>query len=113
MVLIDKDWLDIKDATEKNRLSNPADFVRQEIEAALRRDIRVTPVLVKGAQMPDPEQLPPEIKDLAYRNAFELSHNRWDSDVKEMIRRLDLDPPVKPTATPDAAPRRLWKIAAI
>jgi len=51
----------------------------------------VTPVLVKGAQMPSPEQLPAEISDLTYRNAFEISFNRWESDVREMMRRLDLD----------------------
>jgi hypothetical protein len=32
--------------------------VRLEIEAALKRDIVVTPILVQGAHMPAPEQLP-------------------------------------------------------
>ena len=41
--------------------------------------------------MPAPEDLPAEIRNLAYRNGFELSHNRWESDVQEMVRRLDLD----------------------
>jgi formylglycine-generating enzyme required for sulfatase activity len=41
--------------------------------------------------MPAPEDLPTEIRDLAYRNGFELSHNRWESDVGEMVRRLDLN----------------------
>jgi hypothetical protein len=90
LVLIDREWTDIKDEAGRTRLNNPADFVRLEIETALRRDIIVTPVLVNGAHMPDAEQLPAEIKDLAYRNAFELSHNRWESDVEEMIKRLGL-----------------------
>ena len=90
LALIGPDWLDIKDASGKRRLENPADFVRQEIAAALRRNIPVTPVLVQGAQMPAPEQLPDDLKDLAYRNAFELSHTRWESDVAEMIKRLGL-----------------------
>jgi hypothetical protein len=55
-----------------------------EIEAALKRDIAVTPILVKGARMPAAEELPAEIRDLAYRNGFELSHNRWESDVREL-----------------------------
>jgi hypothetical protein len=41
--------------------------------------------------MPAAEELPAEISNLAYRNAFELSHSRWESDVREMIRRLNLD----------------------
>jgi TIR domain-containing protein len=93
LVLIDKDWATAKDDGGQIRLENASDFVRMEIEAALKRDIVVTPVLVKGAQMPAAEQLPAEISDLAYRNGFELSHRRWDSDVREMLRRLKLDTP--------------------
>ncbi|MBV8507070.1 MAG: TIR domain-containing protein, partial [Alphaproteobacteria bacterium] len=91
LVLIGKDWADVRDEEGRPRLQNPGDFVRLEIEAALKRDIVVTPILVQGAHMPAPEQLPAEIRDLVYRNAFELSHNRWESDFAEMIRRLNLD----------------------
>jgi formylglycine-generating enzyme required for sulfatase activity len=91
LVLIGKDWADVKDEEGQTRLHNPSDFVRLEIEAALKRDIVVTPILVQGAHMPAPEHLPADIRDLAYRNGFELSHNRWESDVAEMTRRLGLD----------------------
>ena len=93
LVLIGRNWADAKDEVGRVRLENPADYVRLEIEAALKRDIAVTPVLVQGAHMPGPEDLPAEIRDLAYRNGFELSHNRWESDVGEMARRLDLGVP--------------------
>ena len=43
--------------------------------------------------MPAPEQLPDDLKDLVYRNGFELSHTRWDSDVREMTKRLGLGKP--------------------
>ena len=91
LVLIGRNWADARDDGGRVRLENPTDYVRLEIELALKRDIAVTPVLVQGAHMPAPEDLPIEIKDLAYRNGFELSHNRWESDVGEMARRLDLD----------------------
>jgi formylglycine-generating enzyme required for sulfatase activity len=91
LVLIGKDWAEVKDEEGRPRLQNPGDFVRLEIEAALKRDIVVTPILVQGAHMPAPEQLPAEIRDLVYRNGFELSHNRWESDFAEMARRLNLD----------------------
>ena len=111
LVLIGRNWADAKDEGGRTRLENPADYVRLEIEAALGRDIAVTPVLVQGAQMPAPEDLPAEIRDLAYRNGFELSHNRWESDVGEMVRRLGLDGPagrhqVKPVALEQSAPGR-------
>jgi hypothetical protein len=96
LVLIDKDWLSVKDEKGRVRLENPADYVRQELEAGLKRDIVLTPILVKGAQMPAPEELPAEIRELAYRNAFELTYNRWQSDFNEMVRRLGLTSPERP-----------------
>jgi formylglycine-generating enzyme required for sulfatase activity len=74
----------------KRRLDDPDDFVRQEIATALKRNIPVTPVLLQGATMPSQERLPDDLKDLAYRNGFELSHTRWHSDVREMMQRLGL-----------------------
>ena len=66
------------------------DYLRQEIAVALVRNIPVTPVLVQGATMPAPERLPEDLKELAFRNGFELSHTRWHSDVRELAHRLGL-----------------------
>jgi hypothetical protein len=108
LVLIGKDWANIKDETGRARLEDPGDFVRLEIEAALKRDIVVTPVLVQGAHMPTPEQLPSEVSDLAYRNGFELSHNRWESDVREMVRRLAIDVPDRSLSRWNARMSSIW-----
>jgi hypothetical protein len=96
LVLIDKDWATLKDEKGRARLENADDYVRMEVESGLRRDIVVTPVLVRGGRMPLAEELPAEIRDLAYRECSELSHNRWASDVQEMIRRLGLTQAVTP-----------------
>src|SRR5215469_15075795 len=90
LVLIGRSWADARDDGGRIRLESPTDYVRLEIELALKRNVAVTPVLVQGAHLPAPEDLPSEIRDLSYRNGFELSHNRWESDVGEMVRRLDL-----------------------
>ncbi len=103
LVLIGRNWADAKDEEGRTRLEDPGDFVRLEIEAALKRDIVVMPVLVQGAHMPAAAQLPPEIRDLVYRNGFELSHNRWESDIGEMLRRLNLDPPAAGVTEKQAA----------
>ena len=90
LALIGRDWVDGKDKSGRRRLDIPGDFVRMEITAALKRNIPVTPLLLHGAQMPTVEQLPEDLSDLAYRNGFELSHNRWESDVQELVKRLGL-----------------------
>jgi hypothetical protein len=64
------------------------DFVRLETASALRRDIAVVPVLVHGARMPRAEQLPADLKEFAFRNAVELTHARWESDVQVLIKAL-------------------------
>jgi TonB family protein len=91
LVMIGLEWLDAKDEAGTRRLNDPLDFVRIETASALKRDIPVIPVLVRGARMPSAEQLPPELKELAYRNCIELTHARWKSDVQlltDALRRL-------------------------
>src|SRR5271155_201327 len=38
--------------------------------------------------MPRAEQLPDDLKELAYRNGVELTHARWDTDVKVLVKAL-------------------------
>lgn len=74
---------------ELARPAGETDYVRQEISTALRRDIPVIPVLVQGAAPPSAAQLPPELEALAWRNAFELRHTRWNVDVRELQRAIE------------------------
>src|SRR5438552_2826381 len=85
---IGESWLTAKDTSGQRRLDDPADFVRIETGAALKRDIPVIPVLVQGAPAPKPDQLPDDLKELAFRNAVELTHARWDSDIQVLIKAL-------------------------
>lgn len=52
-----------------DRIGDPADFVRQEIEHALDHGKRVLPVLVRGAGLPDPDGLPASLRPLTERQA--------------------------------------------
>ena len=88
LVMIGQDWLDVRDSKSGRRLDDANDFVRIEVASALRRDIPVVPVLVRGAKMPQAVELPDDLKDLAYRNAVELTHARWRSDVEVLLRAL-------------------------
>ncbi len=88
LAIIGRNWADAKDDSGHRRLDDPTDFVRLETASALRRDIPVIPVIVRGATMPRPEQLPEDLRDLAYRNCAELTHARWNSDVQLLIGTL-------------------------
>ncbi len=115
LAMIGRSWLTVTDAEGRRRLDEPADFVRLEIASALRRDIPVVPVLVQGAKMPRSQDLPEDLRELAFRNGVELTHARWDSDVQVLGRALR--PYVKTAAAAalpalprlPAPPRRRWR----
>lgn len=88
IAIIGRQWLSSVDGSSP-RLNNPNDFVRLEIIAALNRDIRVIPVLVQGATMPNPQDLPDDLSKLSRRNALELSDRRWNRDVDQLIVALE------------------------
>jgi hypothetical protein len=88
LAVVGRDWLESKNASGQRRLDDETDFVRLEIASALQLDIPVVPVLVRGARMPSADQLPADLRELAYRNAVELTHARWKSDVRVLIQAL-------------------------
>jgi hypothetical protein len=88
LAMIGRQWLTVADEDGGPRLSHEYDYVRLEIAAALTRNIALIPVLVHDAHMPRAEQLPENLKDLAYRNSVELTHARWNSDVNLLIDAL-------------------------
>ncbi len=78
-------WLDAKGPEGKSRLFDPRDYVKIEIESALKRDIPVVPMLVRGAQMPDEAVIPDTIKPLVFRNGLPI---RPDPDFHNDMDRL-------------------------
>ena len=83
LAIIGKDWLNANNEQGKRRLDNSADFVRIELESALKRNIPVIPILVSNAVMPAASQLPESLVDLAYRNGTIVGrdpdfHNHMD-----------------------------------
>ena len=114
VVVIDREWLDARDQQGRRRLDNPRDFVRLEVENALRHGLRIIPVLIDDAEMPSPDDLPPSMRALANRHALEISATRFRYDAGRLIdaiewalaARGDLrnDPPR--STTPDRARQR-------
>ena len=122
LAIIGREWLAIQDPRSKRaRLDNPDDFLRVEVGTALKNEnIRVIPVLVERSSMPAAEDLPPDLTELAYRNAVELSDGRWDSDVQLLIQAIErataaaapADAPAPRADLLDLQKRRIREIAA-
>jgi hypothetical protein len=87
IVLIGNAW--VTDQRQQRRLDSPKDWVRHEIEAALRRDIPIIPVRVQGAPMPSEDELPPSIADLTGFQSAEVTDSRWNYDMGLLIQAID------------------------
>ena len=81
IALIGRQWLNIKDEKGQRRLDDPGDFVRIEIAAALNRDIRVIPILVQDARMPETSDLPEVLQRLTRFNGMEIRHERFNATL--------------------------------
>ena len=93
IAVIGSDWL-------SSRLEDPDDWVRLEIANALARKVRVVPVLVEGAKMPAPSELPDDISALTRRHAVDLSETGWNAQVAELLDRLESVLGVAPSSVP-------------
>ena len=89
LVLIGSKWLNAIDEMGRRRLDNPQDFVRIEVESALRLGKRVIPLLVNKTEMPRGDALPDPLKPLARRNAVRLTQERFKADAQGLIKALE------------------------
>jgi TIR domain/Putative peptidoglycan binding domain len=88
LAVIGPTWLMAKNKAGKRRLYQSKDFVAIEVGAALARDIRVIPVLVDGARMPQASELPDALKPLARRQAVEVRHEHFGKDAEALLARM-------------------------
>jgi hypothetical protein len=84
LAVIGTHWLTVTEPNGGRRLDNAGDFVRLEIGKALERGIRVIPVLVGGASLPHPNDLPSNLQALCERQAMEVRDSHFHADVKEL-----------------------------
>jgi hypothetical protein len=90
LALIGDQWLTITDSHGRRRLEDPNDFVRLEIEAALKRNVRIIPILVDGASIPRVDELPAGLTGLVRRQALEVSPSRFEYDTSRLLKVLDM-----------------------
>ena len=108
IAVMGKEWLSSKDKAGNLRLGDAEDFVRLEIATALRRNVLVIPTLVAGTSMPNAQDLPTPLAELAQRQAVVLTDKDFSRDVDQLIEALEKVPELKEKkpATGDAAQKR-------
>lgn len=104
LTMIGPHWLTLKNAEGERRLDEWNDFVRIELETAIKQEKIVIPILVGNAKMPNPAQLPESIQSLARRHAVVLSHTRFATDVEDLIKFMRDMLPSHPTFKRKANP---------
>ncbi len=85
LAIIGPYWTSVTDEDGNIRIKSSSDFVRTEIESALRRNIPVVPILVRNASMPKEDQLPETLKPLLFKNGTKV---RADPDFHNDMDRL-------------------------
>jgi virginiamycin B lyase len=88
-ILIGPTWLSATNPDGTRRLDDPNDFVRLEVERALRLGLLVCPLLLEGAAMPAVANLPPSIQEVHWHNA--LSIRSAEGEFAQDMARLAAD----------------------
>jgi hypothetical protein len=87
LVIIGKHWV-------LQRLRNPDDYVRREIEIAIKQQIPTIPLMVDGAKLPNADELPESLRNLTTRQGYWLnpfdttSYQNDINHLKDDIARL-------------------------
>lgn len=89
VAVIGPTWLTVRSANGAARLFDPQDFVRREITAGLASGVRIFPVLVGGATMPQTHELPDDLVPLARLQALVVHDSSFHPEADQLIAALD------------------------
>jgi hypothetical protein len=107
LVVIGRGWRNAQDDEGRQRLMLDDDVHRREIALALARpDVTVIPVVVDGATMPKPDELPPDIRNLIQQQSRAIS----DSAAH---RKVDLVSSRSRSRRPAPRRRQTWRRSKI
>lgn len=93
LAIIGEDWL-AETSTGRGRLDDPKDTLRREVQIALssERDLKVVPVLVRDAAMPNSDKLPRSLWRLCDLNAMHVRGGQdFDRDMDRLIELVRAD----------------------
>ena len=90
LAVIGEQWTSLTDEAGQRRLDNPDDQLRIEVATAIQRGTTVIPILIHGARMPRPEELPADIRSLAKAEPIEIQSGLpFNTDVQKFVDRLE------------------------
>lgn len=86
LAVIGANWLKVLN----ERLEDPHDWVRIELEAALLHKVPILPILINGAQLPKAVDLPIKLRSLANQNATPIRQDPdFHTDMERLIQGLE------------------------
>jgi DNA-binding response OmpR family regulator len=85
LVVIGQQWTSMTDNHGYQLLSNENDHVRREVSSALKRNMRIIPVLVENATLPQKKDLPDDLRGLTDCKAVSIVNQR---DLHEPLQYL-------------------------
>jgi hypothetical protein len=88
IILIGKRWLEIGQGGVR-RIDQPQDPTRLEIATALRLNLRIVPLLVLGAAVPERSDLPADVAAITEWQALRVDDDDFDHDAARLIRALE------------------------
>ena len=88
VVMIGPDWLYGRDRQGRRLIDRDNDHVRIQIQAALRFDKMVIPVLVDGAEMPAGQDLPSSLRVLARLSPIRINRRQFRANVHLLVQVL-------------------------
>jgi hypothetical protein len=90
LVIMGDQWATAQNQYGFSSLYDPTDFVRVEVETALRLNKTIVPVLVNTAAMPASANLPPALAPLLDKQAVRVRDGAdFDADMDALIAHID------------------------
>ncbi|WP_181320108.1 toll/interleukin-1 receptor domain-containing protein [Saccharothrix carnea] len=94
LVVVGQDW-----PKSFDRSNASVDWVRVEISKALKRQIRVIPVLLSGVPRIRPEELPPELRSVSRFQYLRFDYRNTEQDLSYIASELQRSIPQLATGT--------------
>lgn len=85
IVLIGENWHGKQSQNAPSRLASPDDYVRREIETALKFGKTIVPVLIESTPVPTAFDLPASIAALASLNAIRITHMNFSLEIQPVL----------------------------